>query len=719
MRKKRKLDDDVSEPSLDASLSDSVPRVSTKPRIGPSFSSTTRSRKRFATAAPSPEPATPSPEPATPSPEPQATSNVIMRTSQDESPRHPSRVVTTAAGNIFTEEDKRFFRETLLYEIRKNKNVSRAEILRILNAKYRIVDIFHFITSHLNGQAPHHSKKSWDHHWERTPGIKSIVRCLRNGEMISQDAESDDWSSEDSDSNSNSVHRHDDDAGPSWPISLHIHLSRDQASAEAVARTFISHCQVYIMPRRNKNGKLAASISALDIVSGPEALVPSLVCVDATLHLEKLLNERMVEHALARLARQHGVILVPVIRVLSPIYSPTPARPALAGLIRKFPFRNLVNKHSLSLNNTPMRWRSTLQAPPVDLRISDRIAPIRMPNGLATRTSSFPTKRRGKWPPVGKHLQRASLSLIVGMPYDVILAVASELEPRDLYNLAYVNKELSGLLLNKSSSSNAIWKRALARTGLPPCPDDLTLPAYTRLVFFNKCTFCWATVYTVSWMLKLRCCERCELTYLVRADRLDDEFREQGIHESCRAYYLWHHMLRPMGVYKCSGWEYYKRAEVDLVLQELKHIALHRDGLNDFLESRAKIIGASRNFARVAALWECEERWRSKDLLKYEILERLAKDFHEEWPIEVDFLRTCSCTTTEWNRSCYNPFKSMFLSSSRLFWPHTHRQLTDDDWEDLKPVILQHLSGMRDHPFTRDGLECFDPRQEEGRGYLF
>lgn len=40
-------------------------------------------------------------------------------------------------GHAFTDEEKRFFRKTLVYEIGKNPNISRADIVRKLHAKVR------------------------------------------------------------------------------------------------------------------------------------------------------------------------------------------------------------------------------------------------------------------------------------------------------------------------------------------------------------------------------------------------------------------------------------------------------------------------------------------------------------------------------------------------------------------------------------------------------
>ncbi|KII90904.1 hypothetical protein PLICRDRAFT_174255 [Plicaturopsis crispa FD-325 SS-3] len=370
-----------------------------------------------------------------------------------------------------------------------------------------------------------------------------------------------------------------------------------------------------------------------------------------------------------------------------------------------------------------------------------RPAILTRPIDVTATHSRPPTKRRKTRAPISKRLRRGGLSLFVSMPHDVVLAVASELAPRDLYNLAYINKEFARLLLAKSSSTSSIWKRALASAGLPPCPDGLTLPAYTRLAFFKKCTFCSATVYKVCWMLKLRCCERCKLK---QSDYLYAQFQEQGIPESflvsaqeqllSQGIFLapnpWNHMLRPLEVYGHSVWEYYLRSEADAVLLELKHTPEASDGLpgGGFLDSRAKVIGASTNFARMAKSWQTEQGWvecgdqvnERRMERRRKVSQRTLQDFYQEWPIEVDYLRRCPCTVTEWSDVCYNPLKKDYF-----FWTcgyglyRTEDVLPDDEWEALKPKILRQLSAMRQHLDTKGSLACVNPYVRGGQGYLY
>jgi len=63
------------------------------------------------------------------------------------------------------------------------------------------------------------------------------------------------------------------------------------------------------------------------------------------------------------------------------------------------------------------------------------------------------------------------------------------LQPLDLLNLSRTSKSLRSMLMKKNSI--AVWRRARANlAGLPECPDDLTEPQYTELVFGRTCFVC-------------------------------------------------------------------------------------------------------------------------------------------------------------------------------------------------------------------------------------
>lgn len=111
-----------------------------------------------------------------------------------------------------------------------------------------------------------------------------------------------------------------------------------------------------------------------------------------------------------------------------------------------------------------------------------------------------PDKPKAK--PRGKH---GALEMLTDMPIDILFEVSttdlpaakinqdlqifSHLLPLDLLNLARTTKALRGLLMQRAATG--VWKSA--RGNLPHAtlylnpPDDMSEPAYTRLLFDTHC----------------------------------------------------------------------------------------------------------------------------------------------------------------------------------------------------------------------------------------
>lgn len=66
------------------------------------------------------------------------------------------------------------------------------------------------------------------------------------------------------------------------------------------------------------------------------------------------------------------------------------------------------------------------------------------------------------------------------------MKIFSQLNPVDLLRVSRTTKDLRKLLLSRSSRS--VWIDSLSRLqDLPPCPSDLSEPAYARLAFEPNC----------------------------------------------------------------------------------------------------------------------------------------------------------------------------------------------------------------------------------------
>ncbi|KAI0702386.1 hypothetical protein C8T65DRAFT_579250 [Cerioporus squamosus] len=81
--------------------------------------------------------------------------------------------------------------------------------------------------------------------------------------------------------------------------------------------------------------------------------------------------------------------------------------------------------------------------------------------------------------------------------------------PSDLLKYSRTNKGLRALIL--SPKSRRLWREALQSVpGLPPCPEDMSEPAYVALVFDCHCMACGVDgAYYVDYALRVRFCETC------------------------------------------------------------------------------------------------------------------------------------------------------------------------------------------------------------------
>ncbi|RXW15569.1 hypothetical protein EST38_g10282 [Candolleomyces aberdarensis] len=76
--------------------------------------------------------------------------------------------------------------------------------------------------------------------------------------------------------------------------------------------------------------------------------------------------------------------------------------------------------------------------------------------------------------------------VLVDLPLDILCEMFKLLPPLDLLQLARTAKSFRKFLMNRASKS--IWTHALSTVeDLPPCPDDLSEPQYTYLMFTNHC----------------------------------------------------------------------------------------------------------------------------------------------------------------------------------------------------------------------------------------
>ncbi|KAF9535715.1 hypothetical protein CPB83DRAFT_842210 [Crepidotus variabilis] len=125
-----------------------------------------------------------------------------------------------------------------------------------------------------------------------------------------------------------------------------------------------------------------------------------------------------------------------------------------------------------------------------------------------TQAAAPTTKPQAPKPRTRLVRKKGILAELQNFPLDVLFEIFGHLSPYDLLKLARTNKEFRRLLLNKSFIS--VWKTALARVpGLPPCPPDMSEPAFANLAFSPHCFSCLGLAKSVTWQLRVRYCARC------------------------------------------------------------------------------------------------------------------------------------------------------------------------------------------------------------------
>ncbi|KAL1658929.1 hypothetical protein GGF50DRAFT_131396 [Schizophyllum commune] len=100
------------------------------------------------------------------------------------------------------------------------------------------------------------------------------------------------------------------------------------------------------------------------------------------------------------------------------------------------------------------------------------------------------------------------------MPLDLLFEVAGYLDPTSLLHLSRVLRAIHSTLMCQSSLW--LWKNSYSNIdhGLPPIPDDLTIPNFVRFVVDDVCDFCRTLMpknaeVSRIWQARMRCCSGC------------------------------------------------------------------------------------------------------------------------------------------------------------------------------------------------------------------
>ncbi|KAI0668285.1 hypothetical protein C8Q78DRAFT_1147276 [Trametes maxima] len=143
----------------------------------------------------------------------------------------------------------------------------------------------------------------------------------------------------------------------------------------------------------------------------------------------------------------------------------------------------------------------------VPVRVSKRRRIEKSTSTSSSEPASEPAPRT-RGPRKGK--KAGKLSMIMGVPMDILFEVLSRLHPSDLLNVARTSKDLRAVVLTRKT--RFVWTASLRTVApaLPPCPAHLSEPRYAAMLFEKNCSFCGAQrALRVEHAVGLRFCRAC------------------------------------------------------------------------------------------------------------------------------------------------------------------------------------------------------------------
>ncbi|EAU80551.1 hypothetical protein CC1G_09948 [Coprinopsis cinerea okayama7 len=349
------------------------------------------------------------------------------------------------------------------------------------------------------------------------------------------------------------------------------------------------------------------------------------------------------------------------------------------------------------------------------VKSESQLSKKRTPKGASQRTrgvkkeGSEKAEVEGASGRVKTRRKAGKLAGLVSLPLDVLYEVFSHLSPHDLLHLSRTTKSIRRTILSKNAIS--LWKDVFAQQDdLPPCPDDMSLPAWASLVFEAHCHHCLTkNVRNVEWMLRMRLCEKCAKALLFCEDQLrcDDKKLDRLI-RACVPFQ------------KRKGKLYCLTSAKDAFIRELDSMEGDR---NAFVEERQKEMKRRREHAQECAMWsEDQEIEREAELLRMHrdrkefIMERLeALGYGEEIEFLVDLEEE-----TPGQLALPIPTWDDFVPFEEHPEVRPCKPLTERVWNNrVKNVMLEYMEKVRRYRKDNDrNLELEDRRWKLAERWL-
>ncbi|KAI9571239.1 hypothetical protein HD554DRAFT_152106 [Boletus coccyginus] len=286
---------------------------------------------------------------------------------------------------------------------------------------------------------------------------------------------------------------------------------------------------------------------------------------------------------------------------------------------------------------------------------------------------------------------------LVDKPLDVLIQIFLSLDPLDLLHLARTTKVLRAFLLSRSKSS-ALWKAAISSVkNFPPCPKDLSAPAYTHLTFVPVCHGCFCPCETIEWELRMRCCPSC-----------------------------FPKMTLPLSVFRDrDGYPDY----LDSLPRAHKHYELY-DDYSLHITARLRVFYHTLSFSPLEWLKVTQSRKRLRDDAAFLAQQNaywksIREHAHlcQEWEYEALKAKAAQLSLVRKQRvqdinGKLEELGGKEITSSRYFFPYQFLRLvpearkleplTPTEWAQISPQVISWARGAKQELFWDHCLDTFD-----------
>ncbi|KAF8877132.1 hypothetical protein CPB85DRAFT_1443694 [Mucidula mucida] len=306
-------------------------------------------------------------------------------------------------------------------------------------------------------------------------------------------------------------------------------------------------------------------------------------------------------------------------------------------------------------------------------------SPDKKPRKRAKTSAAI--KSSGQAAPARK--RRGKLSQITETPLDVLYEIFSLLEPLDLLRLSRTTKTLRVILMNKKCK--IVWKSAFRGMGdVPPIIEGLNEPHYASLLYDDHCDNCLkAHTKHVQWQIRMRLCKEClhNGTIMESARRLPPVDRALLALVPC---------FKPV-----QSVVWYHRSTVERLVAESADLPLNSQTYKKWLEKRKEEHLALVNSCKPYEDWvtsQTEARAAEIASLRRQRLESiLARLKADGWEPELTHRITQEA-----------------LKRHRLV--KQTKELTDQNWENIRPTLTTVMSDLRVEIQARNMREIITER---------